>query len=1359
MRNAVLAAIATLAPCHARTLQDVDVALDEPLQAGTPATLYVAVAGSTGFDATRPEPSAEIRVSLDGRVLAEGRAGPDGAYVAEIGIPDGAEGQVELAVDTRSAFGEERVRRRVEVQRRRMLTLRTDRTLYGAGDTLHWRALVLNAADAHPRGDAEVEVKLVDERGTQLWRGRAKTNGTGMVAGAVPLGRELALGEYRVTAAHGRWSDTRKITLRAIELPDFFVDIREEDGGLVVAARQPYGEPVEGYARVEADGRLLVRDALDGFGRLELGARRWREVRAVVTDGAERAVSASWSDPRHVGSLDLAAVPSPGALTLVTARGERLVPSWVRVGDGPPLRSSGGALRLELKPGHYEVEARADGERVAAVVDVPARPARFAEVERAVVGPGEPVRVRGRWEGARQLVATLLRYDGPIASAPVRPGPDGRFMVDLRPPAGAHGLAEIRVAETAWRAGAGVVGASVYLEPAQLSVSVRAGTRQRPGETAAFGVEVRDGEGRPVPGAGLAASVIDERALALEPARPDLVEILQGVDLANASAAGLAFVALLGGGPSERLAARALVERLPARPPRPWLHHTAQGRWDAEVKRLGALVDAVDEALAREPGGLVRYHHGARMVSRRLAPRLPVDRRLTPWGEPTDWSYAERIDPRYAVDAVLDRVARKRLSGLGEHLGKGRMRAVLGGRFAAALAAAPAHLRRDPWGSRHRLRLRRVKGVRVVDLVSLGPDRHFGTGDDLEERDVFGTDPSPVVAYGYGGLGSRGFGRGGGGMAYGRSGVARVKAAPVRARFDETVLWVAGVPTGADGSATLEVRLADSITGWRVQVEALSKDGAVGIGEGRLETFLPLQVDARVPDELTTGDRVVLRAVVANHSGEEKRLTVRGSGTGAVRAASEATLEVPDGATAAVDVPLTAVAAGAGEVALALLDGDTVVDRVERPTRVVAPGHLVRVLNTGALRNGVASFDLEVPPDVAANTIEGQLRLYRGPADQALDGLEGMLREPHGCFEQTSSSNYPNLLVLRLLKDDPEVRGRALELLHKGYQRLVSYEVSGGGFSWFGEAPANRVLTAYGLMQFVDMAEVFPVDPALVERTRRWLASQQQVDGSFTPDASWLHDWSAVQGPVATTSYIAWALAEAGERGETLRNALGFLRRSREALVGKPYLLALWAAAEARGARGATTASARAVSSAADTLALLRKDAERLDGGLRFGASGQTLFYASGRAADAQVTAVAIHALTEAGDLDDAADALSWLWSARAPNHGWGSTQGTVLALRAAARAAGNAPKEGRLSVRLDGQPLGEVDLGRAELPTVRLPSALGPGTHRLEVAGDVGGRVLTDLRAAWRKRGAPTPEVNGIEVGLAGPAEPLAVG
>ena len=49
-----------------------------------------------------------------------------------------------------------------------------------------------------------------------------------------------------------------------------------------------------------------------------------------------------------------------------------------------------------------------------------------------------------------------------------------------------------------------------------------------------------------------------------------------------------------------------------------------------------------------------------------------------------------------------------------------------------------------------------------------------------------------------------------------------------------------------------------------------------------------------------------------------------------------------------------------------------------------------------------------------------------------------------------------------------------------GYQRLLTFEVEDGGFSLMGNPPARVFLTAYGLMEFHDMANVYPVDEAVI---------------------------------------------------------------------------------------------------------------------------------------------------------------------------------------------------------------------------------------------------------------------------------------
>ena len=176
------------------------------------------------------------------------------------------------------------------------------------------------------------------------------------------------------------------------------------------------------------------------------------------------------------------------------------------------------------------------------------------------------------------------------------------------------------------------------------------------------------------------------------------------------------------------------------------------------------------------------------------------------------------------------------------------------------------------------------------------------------------------------------------------------------------------------------------------------------------------------------------------------------------------------------------------------------------------------------------------------------VRLYPGPLSQVIEGMDSILRMPGGCFEQTSSSTYPNVLALdymkRTKKLTPEVHAKAEGYIANGYQRLLTFEVPGGGFSWFGQAPANKILTAYGLMEFSDMSKVYDVDPKLIQRTQQWLAGQQQADGSWKPDTQFINEGATNRynsDVLRITAYIAWSLENTGYQGPAVERAKQFI--------------------------------------------------------------------------------------------------------------------------------------------------------------------------------------------------------------------------
>jgi len=51
-------------------------------------------------------------------------------------------------------------------------------------------------------------------------------------------------------------------------------------------------------------------------------------------------------------------------------------------------------------------------------------------------------------------------------------------------------------------------------------------------------------------------------------------------------------------------------------------------------------------------------------------------------------------------------------------------------------------------------------------------------------------------------------------------------------------------------------------------------------------------------------------------------------------------------------------------------------------------------------------------PETIASTPYFIAKLFAKPLDSILDALESLIRDPYGCFEQTSSTTYPMVMAL-----------------------------------------------------------------------------------------------------------------------------------------------------------------------------------------------------------------------------------------------------------------------------------------------------------------------------------------------------------
>ncbi len=493
----------------------------------------------------------------------------------------------------------------------------------------------------------------------------------------------------------------------------------------------------------------------------------------------------------------------------------------------------------------------------------------------------------------------------------------------------------------------------------------------------------------------------------------------------------------------------------------------------------------------------------------------------------------------------------------------------------------------------------------------------------------------------------------------------------IRRFFPETLLWKPELITDDQGRLPpLTVHLADSITTWRLAASAVAADGRMGSAQLPMKVFQPFFVDLNLPVSLTRLDEVGIPVVVYNYLARPQTvtLTVAKSDWYTLAGPDVVKLDLAANEIRSIRLTLTARRVGTHKLRVTALAGK-VGDAIEREIDVVPDGRRIESAQSGAL-DSPATMNLDVPANAIEGSVRAFVKLYPSSFSQVVEGLDSIFRMPSGCFEQTSSTTYPNVLALDYLRRSkqsaPQVEAKARQYIHLGYQRLVGFEVPGGGFDWFGNPPANRTLTAYGLMEFTDMARVHDVDPKLIERTRNWLLAQRKPDGSWEPESHRMHDHvlggDDRMARLATTAYIAWAVFADHQNDNTAQRTRDYLLAHGPEQIKDPHVLALVC-----NALLAITPNDRQADEYLDRLAAIHKSEE---GGKRCwweqSPGARTMFHGGGQSAQVETTALAALALLPSKRHPGIArGALAWLISQKDANGTWYSTQATVLSLRA----------------------------------------------------------------------------------------------
>jgi len=356
------------------------------------------------------------------------------------------------------------------------------------------------------------------------------------------------------------------------------------------------------------------------------------------------------------------------------------------------------------------------------------------------------------------------------------------------------------------------------------------------------------------------------------------------------------------------------------------------------------------------------------------------------------------------------------------------------------------------------------------------------------------------------------------GETEGGGGGSDAGAGAMRRDFRVLAFWIGSVVTGADGRASVEVKLPESLTTYRIMAVAGDRSSRFGSGEAEVRTNKPLTLKPAFPRFMTAGDRAYFGAVVGSQlpSAGTAVVTMKSLDPAVLAFEGGGEQRVTLGAGGTIEVRFDGVARGAGQarVQMSVRVGDET-DAFEDVIPVTVPVTPEVVAAYGEAAGAAATETLTLPASVVPGF--GGLRVE--VASTALVGLgEGaryLVEYPYGCAEQKASRGLALLLAADLGDAFalPGVDTASIKpAVQQALRELETFQCPNGGFAyWPGDCTSvSPYLTSYVLHVFrVASTLGYRADAALRDRAYSYL--ERQLAAEPPANEAWRPSYTAWQ--------------------------------------------------------------------------------------------------------------------------------------------------------------------------------------------------------------------------------------------------------
>lgn len=278
-------------------------------------------------------------------------------------------------------------------------------------------------------------------------------------------------------------------------------------------------------------------------------------------------------------------------------------------------------------------------------------------------------------------------------------------------------------------------------------------------------------------------------------------------------------------------------------------------------------------------------------------------------------------------------------------------------------------------------------------------------------------------------------------------------------RFKPVVMHLGPFYLEKGQTKTHELTMPNYVGAVRVMVVA-AKDGAYGNFEKSVKVKQPLMVLGTLPRVLGPTEKVKLPVTVFAMEKFVKNATVKIETNHLlkVNGSSTQTLKFNKIGDKIATFDLDVVDnIGVGTVKITATSGsEKSYQEIELDVRNPNP-FVTNVLEAVVQAGDSKEFSFDAVGMRGTN--EGVLEVSNIPPINLGSRLRYLLRYPHGCIEQTTSSGFPQLYVSRLLDTDEKTNAKIEQNINATIGRLKTFQVNSGGFAYW---PGNSDESHWG---------------------------------------------------------------------------------------------------------------------------------------------------------------------------------------------------------------------------------------------------------------------------------------------------------